>query len=116
MKVVSPDDRRIEPRLRLGLHVVEVDGEDKYFQYATNLSAGGIFLSGTLPNPPGTNVTLVFKLPGEANPLAIPAVVVGNSDGNARGTHFRFVDDESSDARGQIRKFVEQRQRRFAAV
>lgn len=93
----------------MGLHVVEVDGEDKYFQYATNLSAGGIFLSGTLPNPPGTLVTLVFKLPGETTPLAMPAVVVGNSDGDSRGTHFRFVDDDGSEARGQIRKFVEQR-------
>jgi len=101
------DDRRIEKRLRLGLHVVEVDGADKYFQYATNVSAGGLFLTGTLPNQPGSHVTLLFKLPGESTPLALPAEVVGNKDGEDRGTHFKFTDSQDSDARIFIRDYVD---------
>ncbi len=108
MHAVSDDDRRTEKRLRLGLHVVEVDGQDKYFQYATNVSAGGMFLSGTLPNQPGTQVTLIFKLPGEASPMALPAEVVGNTTGNERGTHFRFLDSDDSIARLHIRQYVDE--------
>ena len=107
MESISSNERRLENRLRLGLHVVEVEGSDKYFQYATNVSAGGMFLSGTLPNQPGTQVTLIFKLPGETKPLALPAEVVGNKTGEERGTHFKFVDDAESDARLFIREYVE---------
>lgn len=107
MQSTKIEDRRSEKRLRLGLHVVEVEGRDKYFQYATNLSAGGMFLSGTLPSSLGTQVTLIFRLPGDNSPVALPAEVVGNKSGNDRGTHFKFVDPDDSAARGHIRAYVD---------
>lgn len=106
MQQTNSMDRRTEKRVSVGLPVVELEGEDRYFQYATNVSAGGMFLMGPLPTQPGTQVTLVFKLPGDATTLAVPAEVVGNRAGDERGTHFRFIDAADSEARTHIRDYV----------
>jgi hypothetical protein len=98
-------ERRREPRIPIGLRVVEISGATTYFQYATNLSAGGLYLDGTLAHPPGTRVTLLLMLPGDSLPTSVPAEVVGPGPG-ARGVHLAFVDEPDSRLRRRLRELV----------
>jgi Tfp pilus assembly protein PilZ len=99
-------DRRTSPRIPVGLPVVEIDEETTYFQYATDLSDGGMFLQGTAPHPVGSEITVLFKLPGSTDISRVPAIVVGNTDGARRGTHLKFLDHDESDARARVRDYV----------
>ena len=92
-------DRRRQPRVKVDMRVVELDGNATYFQYASDLSVGGMFLHGTAPHDVGNQVTVVFKLPGQELVNLVPAEVVGNTGGAHRGTHLKFIDgDDSADA------------------
>ena len=107
---MANDERRTEPRVDVDLHVVELDEHTTYFQYATDLSAGGMFLFGTGPHTVGSQVTLLFKLPGDQSMTRLPAEVVGNTElPGKRGTHIRFVGNDSSEERTRVRAFVRAR-------
>lgn len=107
---MANDERRNEPRVDVDLHVVEVDEHTTYFQYATDLSAGGMFLFGTGPHTVGSQVTLLFKLPGDPAMTRLPAEVVGNTElPGKRGTHIRFVGSDESEDRARVRAFVRSR-------
>lgn len=103
----SHTDRRTDPRVTVGMHVVEIDEEATYFQYATDLSRGGMFLFGTAPREIGHKVMVLFKLPGSEQINRVPAEVVGNTDGERRGTHLKFTDRPDSSARDRVRAYVE---------
>lgn len=103
----SHTERREFPRVPVGIHVVEIDEDATYFQYATDLSGGGMFLFGTAPREVGHQVTVLFKLPGEDAINRIPAEVVGNADGERRGTHIKFVDRDDSNIRERVRAYVD---------
>lgn len=104
--VLSPEaERRREPRIPIGLRVVEISGAATYFQYATNLSAGGLYLDGTLAQPPGTEVKLLLMLPGDSLPTSVPARVVGPGP-RSRGVRLAFVDEPDSRLRRRLRELV----------
>lgn len=102
-------DRRGARRVPVSLKVVEVDGTTTYFQYATNLSAGGLFLDGTLGAEPGTEVTLIFVPPGMHEPVQVPARVVRYREGERSGAHLQFLDPEDSLLREHLRSYVSSR-------
>jgi len=102
-------ERRVHPRVAASLRVVEVDGDVRYFQLATNLSEGGMFLEGATPREPGSQVTLLFIPPGAREPAMMPAEVVGNLEAPRRGTRIRFLDDDASPVRAWLREYVRHR-------
>lgn len=83
-------DRRASERADVAIWVQERTKDALYFQRATNLSLGGVFLEGTLPHPPGTRVELDLELFSEA-PLRVEGEVVGRAPGGV-GMAVRFLD------------------------
>jgi len=77
------------PRAEVAIWVEERTNDALYYQRATNLSLGGIWLDGTLPHPPGTRVALDIELPGDG-PLRVNGEVVPRQAG-ASGMAVRFV-------------------------
>jgi uncharacterized protein (TIGR02266 family) len=82
-------ERRSGSRTAVELWVDERTADALYFQRATDLSTGGVFLSGTLPHPPGTRVDLALRLPGDASPLEVQGEVVARE--RETGMAVRFV-------------------------
>ncbi len=72
--------------------VTETHDRATYYQRSGNLSAGGIFLDGTIPHPRGTIVNLQFTLPGEAEAITCRGIVVGEPSEEHLGMHLMFVD------------------------
>ncbi len=70
------------------LWIEESHGGAVYYQRATDLSLGGLFLAHTLPHPPGTRVKLRVDL-GDHDDLSVDAEVV--DDGRPAGMGMRFV-------------------------
>jgi uncharacterized protein (TIGR02266 family) len=63
-EAVAADDRRAATRVLVDL-VVDYASEDNYlFAYITDISATGIFIRTTAPEPRGTHLNLRFKLDG----------------------------------------------------
>lgn len=83
------DDRRADARTEVAIWVQERTKDALYFQRASNLSLGGVFLEGTLPHPPGTRVELDLEL-GQG-PLRLTGEVVGRAPGGL-GMAVRFVE------------------------
>lgn len=66
MKLDEHPNRRTVTRSEVELWVDEIDDDGAvYYQRATNLSLGGLFLDRTLPHPAGTRMTLCMKLAGD---------------------------------------------------
>ncbi len=84
------EDRRTNNRVVVDLWVEEHTEDALYFQRATNLSIGGVFLDRTLPHPAGTRVQLELRLPGETAPLRVAGEVVPTVDRDM-GMGVRFV-------------------------
>ena len=86
-------ERRTEPRADVAIWVEEHTEDALYFQRATNLSLGGLWLDGTLPHPPGTRVALDLELPGQP-PLRVQGeVVVHRADKTGMGVRFVELDE-----------------------
>ena len=102
----SGKERRVHDRVDLDFRVVERSGDATYFQSATNLSEGGLFLEGTLAQAPGTPVTLIFRVPGREAPLSIPGEVVGAAEGEP-GQRVRFVLDDDPELKQELREFLD---------
>lgn len=85
----ATSERRESPRVTIDLFVEERTGETLYFQRATNLSLGGVFLEGTLPHPPGTKVALSLRVPGLPSPMRVEGTVVAREPGEV-GMAVRF--------------------------
>ncbi len=84
------DDRRNNPRVNVDLWVDERDEDAMYFQRATSLSVGGLYLDRTLPHANGTRVALELRLPGEERPLRLSGEVVTTRE-REYGMGVRFV-------------------------
>lgn len=82
-------ERRAHTRVPVDLWVEERHDGVTYFQRATNLSLGGLYLDYTLPHPPGTRVQLAVRL--GAQDVDLPGEVVGAA-ANDTGMNVRFVD------------------------
>jgi len=97
------DERREHRRLPVKLWVDEIHDSNTYFQRAANLSAGGMFLEGTIPHPAGTVVYLRFALPDDPEPFEVQAEVVGEPD--HLGMNVKFIDLDQ-DVIGRLEAFV----------
>ncbi len=76
MMLPEASDRREALRTDVDLWVDETCEGAVYYQRATNLSVGGVFLDRTLPHPPGTRVALTLRLPDAGHPLRMAGEVV----------------------------------------
>ncbi len=81
-------ERRAYTRVPVDLWVEERHEGVTYFQRATNLSLGGLYLDRTLPHPPGTRVHLAVKL--GALDVDLTGEIVGAA--NDTGMNVRFID------------------------
>jgi hypothetical protein len=101
------DERRGEKRIPVEMWVEEFRGEEIYYQRSGNVSAGGLFLDGTIPHPRGTIVQLRFTLPGEAEAIDLRGEIVGDPDEERLGMHVKFLGLEAEPAiAGRLRGFV----------
>lgn len=98
------DERRTSDRVVVDLWVEEHTDDALYFQRATNLSLGGLYLDKTLPHPPGTRVQLELRLPGERAPLRVSGEVVP-ATAREVGMGVRFV-GLSLDERARIADYL----------
>ena len=68
---VSEAERRRAPRILVDLEVDYASEENYLFAYITDISATGIFVRTTTPEPPGTHLNLRFSPEGRRGPSAI---------------------------------------------
>ncbi len=90
--------------MAIELGVEERTGEALYFQRASNLSMGGVYLEGTLPHPPGTRVALALRLPGRITPMRVEGEVVARAPGEI-GMAIRFG-ELGDDARAELERIL----------
>lgn len=90
MSHTTNEDRRTNQRVVVDLWVEEHTEDAMYFQRATNLSLGGVYLDRTLPHPAGTRVVLELCLPGDATPLRVTGEVVAATERDT-GMGVKFV-------------------------
>jgi hypothetical protein len=86
--------------------VTETHDRATYYQRAANLSAGGIYLDGTIPHPRGTIVTLQFTLPGESEAISCRGIVVGDPNEDHLGMHLMFVDIADHKVRRRLSRYL----------
>lgn len=101
------DDRRFAPRLSVDLWVEERSDDAIYFQRATNLSLGGLFLDRTLPHAAGTVIALDLRLGTEGPALRLRGEVVP-APSRELGMGVRFLDLSASD-RARLEQWLEQK-------
>jgi uncharacterized protein (TIGR02266 family) len=71
----SDADRRRAPRVLVDLEVDYASEENYLFAYITDISATGIFIRTTSPEPPGTHLNLRFQAPGGSERSRGPVLV-----------------------------------------
>lgn len=99
-------ERRSFRRIPIEMWVEETVGRELYFQHASNVSEGGIFLERTVPHPTGTIVNLKFTLPGDTDALIVRGEIVNTGgDGEELGMGVRFIELDAN-ARERIAAFV----------
>jgi len=99
-------ERRTSQRLPVQLHVIETHEDSVYFQRTANLSAGGLYLEGTMPHPPGTRVRLRFALPNDETPIEVTGEIMPPGKDKELGMGVRFIDLKPED-RERIDRFIE---------
>ncbi|MDP3275523.1 MAG: PilZ domain-containing protein [Deltaproteobacteria bacterium] len=97
-------ERRNEARVTVDLWVEEHSDDALYFQRATNLSTGGVFLERTLPHAAGTRIEIDLRLPGDAVPLRVTGEVIP-VEAREVGMSVRFV-SLSDPARDRIAQYL----------
>lgn len=99
----SEADRRRAPRVLVDLEVDYASEENYLFAYITDISATGIFVRTTTPEPPGTHLNLRFAAVDARGPIECEGEVIwvnpyrpGAPDNLHPGMGIRFValDDE----------------------
>ena len=75
-KPFSGVERRKHPRKRVTLEIHYVHLDDFFYDYAINLSRGGMFIRTTKPLPVGSQVKLRFEVPGSGKEIQTPGRVV----------------------------------------
>jgi uncharacterized protein (TIGR02266 family) len=98
-------ERRRAPRVLVDFEVDYASEENYLFAYITDISATGIFVRTTAPEPPGTHLNLRFT-PDDSGPIELEGEVIwvnpfrpGAPDNLHPGMGIRFVglDDEMRD-------------------
>jgi len=88
----SHPERRAHPRCALELWVDETTGDVTYYQRTANVSLGGMFISGTIPHPPGTRVRVEFAVPGDPERFRLNGEVIADEKSGPVGMRLRFID------------------------
>lgn len=104
MSDTQQPDRRNDSRVTIDLWVEERTEDALYFQRATNLSPGGLFLERTLAHAPGTLVEIDLRFPGDSVPMRVKGEVVP-SGSRELGMGLRFV-ELSDAAKGRINDYL----------
>ncbi|HEY4060038.1 MAG TPA: TIGR02266 family protein [Kofleriaceae bacterium] len=111
-------ERRRAPRILVDLEVDYASEENYLFAYITDISATGIFVRTTTPEPVGTHLNLRFSPSGRGGPNEIEAegevtwinpYRPGAPDNLHPGMGIRFValdDDTRTDLLELIRRFA----------
>jgi uncharacterized protein (TIGR02266 family) len=103
---ISDAERRRAPRVLVDLKVDYASEENYLFAYITDISATGIFVRTTSPEPPGTHLNLRFSPEGRDVELEVEGEVIwvnpyrpGAPDNLHPGMGIRFVglDDDVRD-------------------
>ena len=98
---ISDAERRRAPRILTDLKVDYGSEENYLFAYITDISATGIFVRTTTPEPPGTHLNLRFaeKIAVEGEVIWVNPYRPGAPDNLHPGMGIRFVglDDEVRD-------------------
>jgi uncharacterized protein (TIGR02266 family) len=99
---ISDAERRRAPRVLVDLEVDYASEENYLFAYITDISATGIFVRTTTPEPPGTSLNLRF-CPDDSGSIEVEGEVIwvnpyrpGAPDNLHPGMGIRFteLDDE----------------------
>lgn len=87
-------DRRISARHLLAIPMELTAGGDLYFHVSGDLSEGGAFFDRAIPHPVGTEVNVVFILPGDdLAPIRCRGQVVNVPEmGDGLGMGVQFLD------------------------
>lgn len=85
-------DRRRWKRIPVELWGEASDGEATYFHQAADLSVGGVFFAGAIPQPVGTVVKIKLDLPGPAGSLTVSGVVVNTGGDEFAGMGVQFTE------------------------
>jgi uncharacterized protein (TIGR02266 family) len=111
---MSQTDRRQGNRIPIQMWVEESGPEGMYYQRASNLSEGGIFLERTIPHPIGTQVMLEFKLPDQGPAIRVQAQIVNvpssESSTGELGMGLRFI-ELAPEIAARIRRFVSEQKK-----
>ena len=92
-KANDSTDRRDSERIPTEMWVEQSTSREVYFQRGSNLSTGGIYLEHTIPMPKGTEVRLVFTLPGDDEALEVKGIIVNIGESvRELGMGVKFVD------------------------
>ncbi|MDB4960329.1 MAG: hypothetical protein JWP01_328 [Myxococcales bacterium] len=103
---ISDAERRRAPRVLVDLKVDYASEENYLFAYITDISATGIFVRTTSPEPPGTHLNLRFSPEGRGVELEVEGEVIwvnpyrpGAPDNLHPGMGIRFagLDDDVRD-------------------
>ena len=99
-------ERRAGRRVSVEVFALERTHDGVYFQRATNLSLGGVYLDGTLPHPPGTVVTLELHVPDGLDPMRVTGTAVDARRDVGMGIRFGALPTRSRD---RIARFLSRR-------
>ncbi len=105
-------ERRQAQRILINLEVDYACEDTFLFAYITDLSALGIFIRTTSPEPPGTHLNMRFTLPGDEEALEVEGEVIwinsfrpGDFSNLNPGMGVQFIDLARQDKR-RIRLLV----------
>lgn len=97
-------ERRRHPRREINLEIVYSSLETFFYDYAINISRGGMFIKTDRPLHVGTRVKLKFSLPGRELPVETSGRVVRTVSGKGRmdephgmGIEFEDLSEEDHD-------------------
>lgn len=98
------EERRKTERTQVVVRVDYSTVDELFSEFTRDINEGGLFIETRDPRPPGTEVSLHFTLPGEADPVATTGRVVwttSGEDGRPAGMGVEF-EGLASEARERI--------------
>jgi uncharacterized protein (TIGR02266 family) len=80
-------DRRKHPRKELNIEIVYSSLENFFYDYAVNISLGGMFIKTDNPLQVGSRINLRFSLPGSKKIIETKGRVMHTVSGKSRTKH-----------------------------
>ena len=96
------EEKRKYPRIRFGFRVEDANGKKAWM--TEDISSGGCFLEKLQETPVGSQISLVFQLPGSAKYIEAVGEV---KHLNERGVGIEFIAIDAED-RKETEKFVKE--------